>query len=180
MRRRFITLFASLSLAACASALQLQNLELSQPQVRILTWTGVGKVFPPGRILELGVSTTVTPFISARSDTWVLSEGRSSLRTMIIEPSGGWLERNGKREPMPELMLRQERQQFAIYGQMQLALARAVSAHVSNRLVTIKGDGIRSVDTEFLFDSREHLLEARNAVADSEKSGATVPLISHQ
>jgi hypothetical protein len=140
--------------------------------LRTLSWTGTGKVFPPGRTLELGVETSVTPFETARSDTWILSEGRSTMRSMIIEQYGGWTERGGKREPMSPLMLKQERQQFAIYGQMQMALARAAST--PQRRITIEGDGIRSATTTFEVDDAGRLVGAENAVADDEKPGATV------
>jgi hypothetical protein len=161
-----LVLVVCVSLSACAAQLD-RSLAPNEPaHVSSLAWTGIGKVFPAGQVLELGVSTSVVPFVSARSETWQLEKGRSTTRTMIIEPEGGWIERDGKREPMPADMLEQERQQFALYGQMQLAIAQASISRAFPRKIMIKGDGVRSVDTEFVFDARKRLVEARNEVTD--------------
>ena len=150
-----------------------------QQAVRPLSWTGTGKVYPPGRVLELGVSTHLTPFVRARSDTWVLAQGPSTMRTMIIEPDGGWLMRGGNREPMPPAMLRQEREQFAIYGQMQMAMALMASAPPAAIRkgvfqVTIPARDANSVETIFTFDASGRLVEARNAIDDIDTPGKRI------
>jgi len=123
---RLLAAFAALAMAAgCAPAPQPQS--ASEVVQQSLQWTGTAKVFAGDRTIDIGVSTRVTPFVRARSDSWLLEQGPSSTRSRIIEPDGGWIERAGKREPMPAAMLRHERRQFAIYGQMQMALARAVA-----------------------------------------------------
>ena len=145
---------------------------------RSLSWTGTGRVFPGGTLLELGVRTSVLPFVSARSETWILAQGPESARVMIIEPGGGWIERGGKREAMPESMLRHERQQFAIYGQMQVAIARAAAlkGRRGESIVVAGVEGI-SVSTEFRFDRRGVLAEARNEVDDPDGAGKRIAQI---
>jgi hypothetical protein len=151
-----------LALGALGTSLQAApgaapKLEQSVAAVRPLRWTGTAHVQAGEQSLAIGVSTHVVPFRSARSDNWLLSEGTGSKRAMIIEPSGGWIERSGKREPMPEAMLRHERQQFAIYGLMQMALA--------DKLSHVRGSPERDIpDTRFTFDGSGRLIEARNQV----------------
>jgi hypothetical protein len=168
-----LALVVCLALSACAAQLE-RSLAPNEARARSLVWTGTGKVFPPGQVLELGVSTKVVPFVSARSETWQLNKGRLTTRTMIIEPEGGWIERDGKRELMPAHMLEQERQQFALYGQMQLAIAKASTSSASSQRITIKGDGAQSVDTEFVFDAHGRLIEARNEVVDRDAASGKV------
>ena len=175
MKNALLTILAVLAATASTAACS-RAPSAATPKLRILSWTGTSRVFPPGGdALQLGVSTTVDPFRSAHADTWLLSQGRSSLRSMILEPDGGWMERDGRRDPMPELMLKQERQQFAIYGQMQIALARAARKLPPSGEILVKGDGARSVDTKFQFSRAGRLMRAWNIVADSEKRGNMVP-----
>lgn len=86
----------------------------------ILQWKGEATVIAGGRRIDIGVSTHVEPFVSARSDSWLLSDGPAKTRSLIIEQHGGWVERDGTRTPMPEPMLRHERAQYAVYGLMRL------------------------------------------------------------
>ena len=58
--------------------------------------------------------------MSARSDSWLLSDGPTKTRSLIIEPEGGWIERDGAQTPMPPAILRHERAQYALYGLMRL------------------------------------------------------------
>jgi hypothetical protein len=139
--------------------------------VRPLSWTGTARVYTADRVLALGVTTQVTPFRSARSGTWLLSEGAASTRSMIIEPHGGWLERAGKRKPMPAAMLRHERQQFAIYGLMQQAIA--------GRLRQAGGTSPEIPETEFTFDAGGRLVEARNRVDDPAGGAEKIKQVFH-
>jgi hypothetical protein len=179
MKKAWLALLVMVVAAGCTPVSLEPTMESAQQSVRPLSWTGTGRVYPPGRVLELGVSTHVTPFVSARSDTWVLAQGPSTMRTMIIEPTGGWLVRGGKQEPMPEAMLRQEREQFAIYGQMQMAMAqiaRASPAAIRGGVtrITIPARDANSVDTQFMFDPSGRLIEAGNAIDDSDTPGKKV------
>jgi hypothetical protein len=89
--------------------------------VKALHWTGRARIFAQARTIEIGVSTTVRPFLGARSDTWLADEGPSRPRSLIIEGERGWTEYAGQRNDMPAAMLAHERQQYALYGLMLLA-----------------------------------------------------------
>lgn len=95
-------------------------------RVKALNWTGTARVVIPGRALSLGVETRIEPFRTARSDSWILTEGRASTRTMVIDRSRGYAIRNGKESPLPDAIVAQERDQFGMYGYMLIALAPAV------------------------------------------------------
>jgi hypothetical protein len=175
MKNVWLAFLFIVAVGSCAPVSPEPSMDAAQQAIRPLSWTGAGKVYPPGRVLELGVATHVTPFVGARSDTWVIAQGPSTMRTMIIEPAGGWLIRDGKREPMPQAMLRQEREQFAIYGQMQMAMALAPAAiRRGVYQLTIPARDANSVDTIFMFDSSGRLVEARNAVDDTDTPGKTM------
>jgi hypothetical protein len=90
-------------------------------RIRLLSWQGEAVVHRDGRDIRLGVSTMVVPFIAARSASWPLASGRGATRTMILDTGGGRVERNGVSERLPDLLVRHEQSQFAIYGMMLLA-----------------------------------------------------------
>jgi hypothetical protein len=145
--------------------------KVPERRLRTLSWTGTAKVFPERQAIELGISTVVEPFKSARTDSWLLAKGRSTLRSIIVEPTGGWMEIGGRRQEMPAAMLAQERQQYGIYGQIQLAML--AHQRSGRRTIRIGGDGNHSVDTEFKFE-RGHLSAARNSVTGSEQPGTRI------
>lgn len=89
-------------------------------RARILQWSGAATVTAGGRTLEIDMVTHVEPFVRARSDSWLTSEGPTHKRSLIVEGEQGWIERNGQRKPMPAAMLAHERAQYAIYGLMRL------------------------------------------------------------
>lgn len=90
-------------------------------RIRAIGWTGTAKVVAGGRTLELGVETRVEPFIRARSDSWLIDEGRVEKRTMMIEGRDGFVVFKGRQVAMPPMQAAHERQQFGIYGHMLLA-----------------------------------------------------------
>lgn len=174
MKRLALLIALSAPLAACSPAPSGSLPMASQPALRTLMWSGTAEVYPPGRTLKLGVETSLTPFTSAQSATWLLDQGKESLRGLVISPTEGWIVRGTNREPMPALMLKHERQQYAVYGQMQLALLDASKGVPSDGRIVIAGDGVTSVDTEFMFDAQGHLTHARNTVDDPETPGALI------
>ena len=91
-------------------------------RVKALHWTGNAQVMLPDRTLRLEVETRVEPFVRARSRSWLLGKPETA-RTLIIEPDGGFVEREGARTPLPPRQTLHERQQFGLYGYMLLALA---------------------------------------------------------
>lgn len=89
-------------------------------RARILQWSGTATVTAGGRTVAIDMVTHVEPFVRARSDSWLTSEGPAHSRSLIVEGEQGWIERNGQRKPMPAAMLAHERAQYAIYGLMRL------------------------------------------------------------
>ena len=90
-------------------------------RVRAIGWTGTARVVTAGRALELGVETRVEPFIRARSDTWLIEEGRVEKRTLMVEGNDAFVVFKGRQVPLPAPQAAHERQQFGIYGHMLLA-----------------------------------------------------------
>jgi hypothetical protein len=87
-------------------------------RVKALRWTGTARVESGGQMLEIEVNTRVEPFVRARSETKLA--GTTDVRTLILEPEGGWVERNGTRTPLPAAQTEHERQQYGLYGYMLL------------------------------------------------------------
>jgi hypothetical protein len=143
-------------------------------RVRLLSWDGEATVFDSDRRIELGVSTIVAPFASARSTSWRISQGKASARTMIIGETGGRVERDGRTEPLPARLVAHERAQFAIYGLMLLApLDRGGGSY---RQVHIPSSGFEILRvshklaplTRLFFESDGRLAEAINTVPHPE------------
>lgn len=150
-------------------------------RVQALSWQGRARIHAGTNVIEIGVSTRVVPFRSARSESWLPTQDRpSSSRTMIVEEGQGWLERGGTRSPMPAAMLAHEQQQYAIYGVMLLVPLRG-------RLISWRRDeagravlGVRrrpAPDTDLVFDRESRLVEARNRVSDPEGGAETIDQI---
>ena len=89
-------------------------------QAATLRWSGDAVVYAGDRRLDIRVATVVRPFQSARSETWLREQGPATKRTLVIDGDDGWIERNGRREPLPAAALRHEIQQYALYGLMRL------------------------------------------------------------
>ncbi len=98
--------------------------EAALTNARVLTWSGSATVFAGENKIELGVQSRVEPFRRAQSDTWLLSKGRATLRTLQIDGDQGWMARDGKRTEMPAQSLHHERAQYAVYGLMRLVTLR--------------------------------------------------------
>ncbi len=96
------------------------------------------------------METRVEPFVRARSDSWVMAEGVAKARSLIIEPTGGWMERDGKRSALPAHQTRLEREQYGLYGYM---LMRAPTAAVGDRLLAAHS-GLPPVSFEISADGR--------------------------
>jgi len=109
------------------------------------------------------VNTRIEPFVRARSETKL--SGTDDLRTLIIEPEGGWIERNGTRTPLPRAQAVHERQQYGLYGYM--LLVRAPTRVVGNHLVA-EQPGLPPVT--FLMEG-DAVMGADYAVANPEGTG---------
>src|SRR5688572_19518644 len=143
-------------------------------RVRLLSWDGEAIVHAGGRDVALGVSTIVAPFFSARSTSWPVAAGRSASRTMIINETGGWAEREGTREPLPPSMVAHERAQFALYGLMLLAPLDHGGASLramripSRNIEVLRVSHLKAPLTRLYFDGDARLVEATNTVPHPE------------
>lgn len=131
-------------------------------EIASLRWTGTAKINVGGNgVIEVGVDTTIVPFVSARSDSWLLvaGEGPAKRRTLVIEPADGWTERNGKRDPLPAGQVAHERQQYGVYGYL-LGMGKEVSKSPGRRRLQQPGyppadiyyDGDRVAIIDYLVD----------------------------
>lgn len=102
-------------------------------EVASLAWTGTARLYGIGTAtIEVGVETSVVPFVSARSASWLTVEGPAKRRTLVIEPTEAWTERDGVRTPLSAQQALHERQQYGIYGYM-LGLGAEVSKAENRR-----------------------------------------------
>jgi hypothetical protein len=136
-------------------------------QVRPLSWEGSAIVYAGGREINIRVRTRISRTGDVISESWLADQGENAVRRMIIDASGGWMERDGKREPMPEAMLRHERQQFGLYNQLQPAIVFA--RMIGSGETTIGGD----VSTSFRIKEGVPI-EARNQVSSPEPGGKPI------
>lgn len=146
---------APFALAACATAprapdpmlvlrraIDAAGGERALRDARVLAWTGEAVIHLDDQDIAIGVDTVVEPFVYARSESWLLSQGRSSTRILEIDQTVGWATRNGERTPLPALQAEHERKQYALYGLMQLVTLLDPAAHLSTTLWTPShGDG---------------------------------------
>ena len=137
-------------------------------RVRLLTWDGEAVVHDGNRDIRIGMSTMVVPFITARSSSWPIAEGKAAARTMIITKDGGRVERSGMTAPLPATITVHERAQFAMYGLMLLqfdsgraGIRRVASVH---GLSGLRVDHPYAPKSRLYFESDGRLAEARNAV----------------
>ena len=148
-------------------------------RAKSLSWTGTARILAGPKPIEIGVSTTVRPFTSARSDTWLASEGPSKTRSLIIEGDKGWLERGGVRSDMPAAMLAHERQQYALYGLMLLTPLCGPDVETVV-LPDLDGGGRVAVShrraprTTLVFDETARLAGAENTVVAPDEGGAPI------
>lgn len=136
-------------------------------RVRAIGWTGTARVIAGGRTLELGVETRVEPFVRARSETWLVEEGRVEKRTMMIEGDNGFLVFKGRQVSMPPMQAAYERQQFGIYGHMLLA---GIAIARGNIIASAKA----GYPEALLALGRDGMPAAAAYVVDSPDSGTTI------
>ncbi len=138
-------------------------------EIRLLSWQGEAVVHEGGRDIRLGISTMVVPFIAARSTSWPLASGRGAARTMILDTGGGRVDREGASEHLPDLIVRHEQAQFAIYGMMLLAplddgRANLRLLHDERGLDVLRVYHPPAPVTRLYFESDGRLAEATNQV----------------
>ncbi len=143
-------------------------------RIRLLAWEGEATVHAGGREIRIGVSTMVVPFVAARSASWPLVSGRAATRTMVLDTGGGRVERNGASEHLPDLLVRHEQAQFAIYGMMLLApldkgRAGLRLVHDQRGLNVLRVYHPPAPVTRLYFESDGRLAEATNTVPHPEQ-----------
>jgi len=137
-----------------------------------LRWTGDAVVHAAGASLDIRVRTVAHPFDAAHSESWLRSEGPAHLRVLHIDAGGGWIERDGRRMPMPPAVLLHERQQYALYGLMRLL--PLLDGGVILRRLPAGADGLVGLHVEhpaappadLLFDVSGRLRAIDDRVAD--------------
>lgn len=97
-------------------------------QVRSIRWTGAAKIYAGGKAIDLSIETYVEPFVRARPYSWLASDGRSAMRTLMIEGDRGFTVTEGKQTALPPAATINERQQFGAYGYLLIAGARWTAA----------------------------------------------------
>jgi hypothetical protein len=132
-------------------------------RVKALRWTGTARVESGGHVLEIEVNTRVEPFVRARSETKLA--GTTDVRTLILEPEGGWVERNGTRTPLPAAQTEHERQQYGLYGYM--LLVQAPTRVLGDRLVAERP----GLPPATLLLERDSVMAADYTVASPDGSG---------
>jgi hypothetical protein len=129
-------------------------------RITAIGWTGTARVVTAGNTLTLGVETRVEPFIRARSDTWLIDDGRADKRTVMVEGHDAFIVFQGRQVAMPARQAAHERQQFGIYGHMLLAgiaIARgngiaSAKAGYPEALLTLGRDGM-PITADYSVDS---------------------------
>jgi hypothetical protein len=140
---------------------------------RAVAWEGKGIVYASERKIEIGVRTRISKEGDVVSESWPIEQGESALRRMIIDKNGGWIERGGKREPMPPAMLEHERQQYGFYAQLQEALSRRDLTPVTGTKIVVKG----TVTTSFSSSYNRIPFKAMNRVSSPEAGGKPITQI---
>lgn len=90
-------------------------------RVRTVRWTGTATVPGSKKARESGVETSFEPFRRAQSQSFLLSEDRTSMRTLLIEGSNGATVIEGRQIAMPPARALYESQQFGAYGYLLMA-----------------------------------------------------------
>jgi len=151
--------------------------EAALSRARVLSWTGEASVFAGDKRIELGVESRVEPFAAARSDTWLLAQGRTTLRTLQVDSGQGVMIRDGATTPMPQPMLRHEQAQYAIYGLMRLLPLHGTGAIL--HMLPTDQDGLRGLHVEhphapavdMYFDAHNRLAYLTDHVPDPDGNG---------
>jgi len=146
--------------------------EAALTRARVLRWTADATVHAGERQIHLSGRWEVEPPDRAVTATWEKDKGEASTRRLIIDASGGWMERNAQRTPMPPAMLAHERDQFYLYSIMRLVPLRdpgvrlsvspASSATGPGLLVTRDG----RPDVQVFFAANGRIARLRTRVTD--------------
>lgn len=99
---------------------------LENPPPLALSWEGTAIVFPDSTQRKIAVRTTIDRNGDVVSDSWPIEVGEEKgLRRMTLTADGGTMERRHESLPMGTEMWGEERAQFGLYRQLQIAAAQA-------------------------------------------------------
>ena len=139
-------------------------------RVRAIAWSGTARVMLGATAVDLNVETRIEPFVRGRSDTWLEREGRSTMRTLMIERDGGFLVHEGAQTPLPAAQAQFERQQLGAYAYLLLAPA-FVSAASATRLNAAR-EGYPPISLTLAGDGR--IAAADYTIASAQRDGVVV------
>jgi len=88
-------------------------------RVKALSWSGTARIAGGDRMIDLTLRSHVEPCANARTDSWLTTD-TSTLRSMLLTPNGGFLQRGDATTAMLPAQTLHERQQYAIYGYLLL------------------------------------------------------------
>ena len=131
-------------LTGVASVLMLPAAAAVQCRVEAIAWRGYARVFQGDTVLDLTICTRVEPFRRAGSTSWITNKGKATARTLVIEPTDGWLEQGGRRKPLSPALISHERQQYGLYGY----LLRAANASGRGPMIEMAEPGFPPIRLE--------------------------------
>jgi hypothetical protein len=134
-----------------------------QAVIRPLSWEGSATIHAGDQKIDIRVRTRIDAEGNVVSESWPVAQGEQATRRMIIDATGGWMERGGQREPMPKEMFEHERQQFGLYRQLQIAMSRRQNMQAALAGPKLVVGGL--VTTRFSFDLSSRPISARNQVS---------------
>lgn len=102
-------------------------------RVRTLSWSGTSRARIGGLWVDLLIEMRIEPFARARVDSWLASEGRSAMQTVMIERDSAFVVHNGAQTPLPGANALFEAQKLAVFGYLLLAQAQ-IGANGPERL----------------------------------------------
>ena len=156
------------------SAIAAAGGEVSLARAQRLRWSGDADVHAGGRDIALSVRSDIVPFGKVRSETWLRDKGPSTMRVLELDGTQGWVTRDGKREPMPEAMAKNEYAQFGTYALMRLVTLRQPGVETVEIGKNLEGlSGLRTrypglPDAVLWFDSDARLAALTNSVESPE------------
>lgn len=130
-----------------------------RPAIKALHWIAIGELPPESGRNRLALKTRVAPFGPAQTESFFENEGPATLRRLIVDPSGAWVERDGKRTPLPARQAAHERAQYGLYGYL---VALGAEDRRGQRRAHLTHSGLPPID--FALDKKGRPIEARYVV----------------
>ena len=165
---KWLAVLLALSTAPALAA-EKPTVAQTQSVIRPLSWEGTATIHAGDRNIDIRVRTRIDGAGNVVSESWPVDQGEQAMRRMIIDETGGWMERGGKREAMPPEMLEHERQQFGFYAQLQRAMTYQPELFAGPKIII--GGRVR---TTFHFGPRNRPYSGMNRVSSPEPGGKPI------